>query len=87
MRILFTAIFIIIAQQSLSDFVFIGEKREDTTFRECAKAIEKGVVIGVYRGGRTSGEYRTVFYKDRLYHISAGGVWFECWAVENLKKR
>ena len=86
MRILFTAIFIIIAQQSLSDFVFRGEKREDTTFRECAKAIEKGVVIGVFRGGPT-GEFRTFFYKDRLYNISAGGVWFECWAVENLKKR
>ena len=68
MRTILVITFMIFATHSsgASHSRFQGEKQPNPTYSECAKAMEKGVLVGVTDKG-----YRVFFYKDHLYTIFA----------------
>ena len=65
-----------------SDFsTFTGKFKQNPSYSECVKAIEKGVII---KTNHTRGS-TLFFYKDKIYTIGADSLTLVCYVGENLK--
>jgi len=77
MRFILTVCFIFVGSILSAQSSFKVKILDDPSYSECAKAIEKGVVVKIDENGT-----HVFFYKDRLYTIMAGISYFECYASE-----
>ena len=65
-----------------SDFsTFTGKFKQNPSYSECVKAIEKGVIIKTNHPRGTT----LFFYKDKIYTIGADPLTLVCYVGENLK--
>ena len=65
-----------------SDFsTFTGKFKQNPSYYECVKAIEKGVVISIKDNGA-----HVFFYKDKIYTIRGGHALLVCIASEKLPR-
>ena len=78
MKTILAIIFMTFATQASSGghSRFEGERQPNPTYSECAKAMKKGVLVGVTDKG-----YRVFFYNDHLYTITARHHIIVCFAA------
>lgn len=80
MRIILNLFLIALGTSSTADTLFVGERKQNPTFKECSNVIHNGTLI------REKDNTKTYLYRNQIVHIAVGPDRFKCFLFDNVKK-